>query len=222
MATERQADTMHILLNKFFFKSSLSSDIATIQQHERYMKPHSFVNPVGLIKKTLREMSCHDELVVKVTKWYPSNMLPFVYNATVYVAPDANPGSVHMEVRDFFTEPTNITSSAHEIAQFFETVVYEFGKKITCVQLNNRTIYDNDIRTYSFVNPYIQEIASDMIKDRWKKCQQRRKQAHTRQFRGCLDEVLYIPPGGYTGKARHIHGGQKYWEACLRWDCLHL
>jgi hypothetical protein len=195
--------TMMDIVNKYFWKSSLEEMKRSLILAENHLSSHSFVNPLGVIRSGIIKRKC---LQIRICKWHPQGYLPCIKDEYIVL-------SMEWEYK-YGIEELTTTRIGTDTLYLSQDCVYElcriiledYHKKCTRITFDNECVYSSDINQFSSANPHIQKIAVLKIEHAWIAYMERYKLI----FNQCLDEIVLIPTGGYSGKNKSIRGGIEY------------
>lgn len=114
------------------------------------------------------------------------------------------------------SDSNEVIVSNNELIEFLNILLYSKRLKLRTIQLFDNDlkynyVFDCEYDSYSFLNPYIRDTSAIRIQYFFRKYLKYKNKIKAR-YNLCLDEILYLPPGGINGNLSFT-GGIEYLNA---------
>jgi len=178
---------------------------------EIYKSKFSFINVEGFFKQLIKKRK-RIECFFRVMR--PVNILRSRFKFIIKPTKKINVENFNLDEPPFWTikiaDSNEVIVSNNELIEFWNILLYSKRLKLRTIQ-----IFDNDIKynyvfnceyeSYSFINPYIRETAAIRIQYFLRKYLKYKNKIKAK-YNLCLDEILYLPPGGTNGNISFVGG----------------
>jgi len=171
---------------------------------EIYKSEFSFINVEGFFKQIIikrKKIECFFRVM------RPVNILRSRFKFVIKPTKKINVENFNSDKPPFWTikiaDSNEVIVSNNELIEFWNILLYSKRLKLRTIELFDsdikyKFIFDCEYDSYSFLNPYIRETAAIRIQYYVRKYLKYKNKIKAK-YNLCLDEILYLPPGGLNG-----------------------